>query len=69
MEINELEKPVQLPCALAAIPGDFSITATNFQVSAQPSYSNRSPRIFLSIGDKLIISVVPEGEMSQNIAN
>jgi hypothetical protein len=58
--LNESPKPIDLPCALARIPGSLALYATLSTVSLQPSVGARSPRIFLFL-DPLIASVVPDG--------
>ena len=59
--INALPSPVTLPCFLESLDRPLEIEATLSRVSAQPAYGARSPRLFLFIGDDLILSVVPEG--------
>jgi hypothetical protein len=58
--VNALPKPVDLPCALARIPGTLQLNATVSTLSLQPAVGRRSPRIFLFL-DPLIASVVPDG--------
>jgi hypothetical protein len=59
--LNQLPKPLTLPCFLESLPHPFAIQATRSIVSAQPAVGARSPRMFLFF-DPLIVSVVPEGQ-------
>lgn len=59
--LNALPKPVTLPCFLSALARPLEIHATKSPFSAQPAVGERSPRIFLFLGDN-ILSVVPEGD-------
>jgi hypothetical protein len=59
--LNELPKPVTLPCLLESLPRPLAIQATRSIVSAQPAVGARSPRMFLFF-DSLIASVVPAGD-------
>jgi hypothetical protein len=61
--LNELPKPVTLPCLLSSLPRQLAIQATRSIVSAQPAVGARSPRMFLFF-DPLIVSVAPEGQGS-----
>jgi hypothetical protein len=58
--LNAASKPVDLPCALALIPGALQIAASTSTASLQPALGSRSPRIFLLL-DPLVATVVPEG--------
>jgi hypothetical protein len=58
--INRSPQPLDLPCALARIPGPLQLAASVSTVSLQPAVGRRSPRIFLFL-DPLIATVVPEG--------
>ncbi len=61
--LNELPRPVDGPCFVAALPRPLRVVASHSFTSAQPAESRRSPRIFL-LGEPLVISVVPEGQGS-----
>jgi len=61
--INDLPRPLELPCFLEALERPLHMVATVSVFSAQPAVGRRSPRIFLFLPD-LIFSVVPEGEAS-----
>lgn len=58
--INALPSPVTVPCFLEALDRPLRVEATISRFSAQPAYGERSPRMFLFIGD-LVLSVVPDG--------
>jgi hypothetical protein len=58
--LNDLPKPVTLPCFLESLPRPLAIQATRSITSAQPAVGARSPRLFLFF-DPLIVSVVPAG--------
>lgn len=59
--INALPKPVDGPCFVAALPRPLKLVASSSVVSAQPSFSRESPRMFLML-DGLVATVVPEGD-------
>lgn len=59
--LDALPAPVTIPCFLESLDRPLEIEATLSRVSAQPAYGARSPRLFLFIGDQLILSIVPEG--------
>lgn len=59
--INALPKPVTVPCFLASLNRPLKVSLTSNPFSAQPAVGERSPRIFIMIGN-LFISVVPEGD-------
>ena len=58
--INQLEKPVTIPCLISFLPKPLKIYAVDNKASAQPSAGPQSPRIFI-FNQNLILSVVPEG--------
>lgn len=58
--INALPKPTSIPCLLEVLDRPLKLALTNSTFSVQPAVGDRSPRIFIFIGD-LEISVVPEG--------
>lgn len=62
--INALPRPVTVACFLESLKRPLGVNLTNSITSAQPAFSNRSPRIFILIGP-LTISVVPEGVGSE----
>lgn len=59
--LNALPKPVTLPCFLSSLARPLEIHATRSSFSLQPAVGERSPRIFVFLGDN-ILSVVPDGE-------
>ncbi len=61
--LNALPKPTSVACFVETLDRPLFAFATSSTVSAQPSYSRRSPRLFLRL-NQLIISVVLEGESS-----
>lgn len=65
--INTLPKPVTVACVLDALEGPFRINATSNRFSGQPAFSNDYPRIFIFLGTKLILSVVPKGDGNEII--
>jgi len=58
--LNASQKPIDLPCAIARIPGALALAASSSTSSLQPAVGRRSPRIFLFL-DPLIATVVPDG--------
>lgn len=59
--INALPKPLTLPCFLENLPKPMKVNSTRSTASAQPSDSDSNPRVFIIMGTKLILSVVPTG--------
>jgi hypothetical protein len=60
--INGLPHPVDLPCFLESLDRPLGINASFNIQSAQPALGKRSPRIFLMVGEKLSLSLVPGAE-------
>ena len=58
--LNALPEPVTVACFLESLDRPLRVEATISRFSAQPAAGQRSPRIFLFIGD-LVLSVVPDG--------
>lgn len=58
--LNELPKPVTLPCFLEQLERPLGMQATRSVFSAQPADGVRSPRLFLFF-EPLIMSIVPSG--------
>lgn len=58
--INQIQKPVTIPCLLSFLPKPMKVYAVDNAANAQPSAGPQSPRIFL-FNKNLILSVVPEG--------
>jgi hypothetical protein len=56
--INQLRKPLSLPCFFSSLPRPLNIVATESRISAQPAISRSRPRIFIA-NDSLLLSVVP----------
>ncbi|RZA24343.1 MAG: hypothetical protein EOP10_10195 [Proteobacteria bacterium] len=59
--INAMPKPLSVPCLIDTLDNPFYVNATDNQFSGQPAYGYENPRIFLFLGSKLIVSVVPSG--------
>jgi hypothetical protein len=64
--IEDLPRPVTIPCLLASLPRPLEIAATDSELSAQPSGSRTYPRIFIR-RQSLLLSVVPTGIGSRNL--
>lgn len=64
--INALPKPTSVPCLLEVLDRPLKLALTNSTFSVQPAVGDRSPRIFIFIGD-LEMSVVPEGAGAKSI--
>lgn len=62
--INELPKPLDIPCLMSVLKRPLKIQMTNSKLSAQPAEGNDSPRIFIFKND-LVISIVPAGPGSE----
>jgi len=58
--LNELPKPVTLPCFLEQLERPLGMQATRSVFSAQPADGERSPRLFLFF-EPLIMSIVASG--------
>lgn len=61
--INALPKPLSLGCFIESLDRPLGVNATTSVFSAQPAAGERSPRLFLMMGN-LILSIVPEGDGS-----
>ena len=61
--LSALPKPTSVACFVESLDRPFAAYATSSQVSAQPAFSARSPRVFIKI-DRLWLSIVLEGESS-----
>lgn len=59
-QVNELPKPLSLPCFLRALKRPLHLNLTRSIFSAQPARDEHNPRIFIFL-DTLIVSVVPAG--------
>ncbi|RZA17484.1 MAG: hypothetical protein EOP10_22705 [Proteobacteria bacterium] len=59
--INAMPKPLSVPCLIDTLDSPFYLDATDNQFSGQPAYGYENPRIFLFLGSKLIVSIVPSG--------
>lgn len=57
--INALPKPTTVPCFVESLPRPLYINLSTSQFSAQPSTSERDPRVFIFYGD-LTLSVVTD---------
>jgi hypothetical protein len=66
--LNELPRPLTLPCAVAALPRPLGVMATDSVISLQPAFGRLNPRIFLRTpGSGLVLSVTLVGEMSTHL--
>jgi len=61
--VNELPRPVTLPCFIESLVRPLEINATDSFLSAQPAVGRRSPRAFL-FADPLIMSIAFGGSGS-----
>lgn len=59
--INELPKPLDLPCFVSSLARPLKINLTLSSTSAQPAVGRTSPRVFI-FNDKLVLSIAPEGK-------
>ena len=62
--VNELPRPVTLPCFIESLPRPLELNATDSFLSAQPAAGRRSPRAFL-FADPLIMSIAFGGSGSR----
>jgi hypothetical protein len=58
--VNELPRPVTLPCFLHSLAKPLELNATESLISAQPAVGRRSPRLFIFV-DPLILSISFDG--------
>ena len=58
--VNELPRPVTLPCFIESLARPLELNATESFVSAQPAVGPRSPRTFLFV-DSLVLSIAFAG--------
>ncbi len=61
---RESDEPVALSCFVESLTGPLRVQSTASVFSAQPADSKNDPRIFLFLGERLILSVVPMGDTS-----
>lgn len=61
--LNALPKPTSVACFVESLERPLSVFATNSQFSAQPAFSDESPRVFIQLGE-LWLSVVMDGDSS-----
>ena len=59
--INELPQPLTLDCFLERLERPLAIAATRSMISLQPAVGDTSPRLFLFLGDELVLSVAVDG--------
>ncbi|MEQ1567419.1 MAG: hypothetical protein ABMA64_17385 [Myxococcota bacterium] len=57
---DALPRPLTVACVVASLERPLGVEITTGRFSAQPAYSDRSPRVFLMLPG-LTLSVVPEG--------
>jgi hypothetical protein len=62
--VNELPRPVTLPCFIESLARPLELNATDSFLSAQPAEGRRSPRAFL-FADPLIMSIAFGGSGSR----
>ena len=55
--INTLPRPVTLDCFLERLERPLAITSTSSIISVQPAVGEHSPRVFLFVGDALVLSI------------
>lgn len=58
--VNELPRPLTLPCFIESLARPLELNATESLVSAQPAVGRRSPRLFIFV-DPLILSISFDG--------
>lgn len=63
--LNKMPKPVTVPCLLDVLERPLHVNVTSNRFSGQPANGAKSPRIFLFVGQSLILSVVPTGDSSE----
>ena len=63
VRLNALPKPTSVACFVETLTRPLAIYATNSPFSAQPAFSNKSPRVFIKLA-QLWVSVVIEGDSS-----
>lgn len=59
--IDELGRPLSLPCLLASLPRPLSLVATDSIFSVQPAVGRESPRVFV-LGEDMVFSIALAGE-------
>lgn len=64
--INGLPSPVTSACVLEALERPLQLEVSKSPNSAQPAVGERSPRVFIFSGDKLVITAATAGE-GQNL--
>ncbi len=64
--INGLPSPVTSACVLEALQRPLQLEVSKSPNSAQPAVGERSPRVFIFSGDKLVITAATAGE-GQNL--
>lgn len=64
--LNALPKPTSVACFVESLDRPLIISATNSPFSAQPAFSNKSPRVFIKTGE-LWSSIVIDGDASELI--
>lgn len=62
--LNELPKPVTIPCLLDVLPKPMRINATSSELSVQPAVGTANPRVFISL-NSLIITFALDGKGSE----
>lgn len=59
--INELPQPLTLDCFLERLERPLAIAATRSMISLQPAVGDANPRLFLFMGEELVLSVAVDG--------
>lgn len=59
--LNSLPEPVTVGCFVEALDRPLHIELSKSGASAQPARGERSPRVFIFSGDKLVITIVLDG--------
>lgn len=65
--LNSLPRPLDLPCALSALPRPVTLVGSKNIISAQPAAGAKSPRVFVRAGGTLIVSITLAGDASSHI--
>lgn len=65
--VNALPKPTDINCVVENLQRPLFLAGSSGKASAQPATGEESPRIFIRRGDKLLLSFVGTGDMSDAI--
>ena len=64
--INQLPKPLSIPCLLSALPRPLALNASSSTRSIQPAAGSAAPRVFVNFGN-LVIAVSAQGAGTSSI--